>query len=135
MYTLTRNIKGEILDNCCFIIMDSQGTSRRSSACSVMSQEELESFGLDQDHVQKLKRTFDQFDASKSGALSVGTVHTILKMMGYHVTTTALQVHDFKLLILLQLFFVLFFSFPAWLSRVFIRKVLDNCTERQFDCD
>ena len=78
------------MDSC--IIMDSQGGSRRSSACSVMSQEELESFGLDEEQMKNLKRTFDQFDAEKSGALSVNTVHTILKMMGMHVTTKALQV-------------------------------------------
>ena len=75
------------MDSC--IIMDSQGGSRRSSACSVMSQEELESFGLDEEQMKNLKRTFDQFDAEKSGALSVNTVHTILKMMGMHVTTKA----------------------------------------------
>ena len=72
--------------------MDSQAASRRSSACSVISQEEMESYGLDEEHVIKLKRTFDQFDSTKSGALNLGTVHTILKMMGMHVTTAALEV-------------------------------------------
>ena len=72
--------------------MDSAGGSRRSSACSMMSQEELESFGLDQEQVNNLKRTFDQFDAEKSGALSVNTVEKILKMMGMRVTTKELQV-------------------------------------------
>merc|ERR1711963_695356 len=71
--------------------MDSQGASRRSSACSVISQEDLESYGLDEEQVRNLKRTFDQFDSHKTGALQTGTVHTILKMMGIHVTTTAVQ--------------------------------------------
>ena len=72
--------------------MDSQGASRRASACSVISQEDLESYGLDDEQVRNLKRTFDQFDAHKTGALQTGTVHTILKMMGMHVTTANLQV-------------------------------------------
>ena len=57
-----------------------------------LSQEELESFGLDEEQMRNLKRTFDQFDRDKSGALNVDTVHQILKMMGMHVTTAALQV-------------------------------------------
>ena len=56
------------------------------------SQEELESYGLDDEQVKNLKRTFDQFDSNKAGALSVGTVQTILKMMGMHVSCHALQV-------------------------------------------
>ena len=39
-----------------------------------------------------MKRTFDQFDSDKSGAISVGTVNTILKMMGMHVSSAALEV-------------------------------------------
>merc|ERR1712018_1015015 len=74
------------------VTMDSQGASRRSSACSsVFSQEELESYGLDEEQMRNLKRTFDQFDSDKSGALSVDTVHMILKMMGIHVSTMAVQ--------------------------------------------
>ena len=42
--------------------------------------------------VKALKRTFDQFDSDKSGAISVGTVNTILKMMGMHVSSGALEV-------------------------------------------
>ena len=42
--------------------------------------------------VKALKRTFDQFDSDKSGAISVGTVNTILKMMGMHVSSVALEV-------------------------------------------
>ena len=42
--------------------------------------------------MKSLKRTFDQFDYEKSGAISVGTVDTILKMMGMHVSTIALKV-------------------------------------------
>jgi len=72
--------------------MDSLGNSRRSSACSsVLSQEELESYGLDEEQMRNLKRTFDQFDSDKSGALKIDTVHTILKMMGYKVSTHGLQ--------------------------------------------
>ena len=56
------------------------------------SQEDLESYGLDDEQVKNLKRTFDQFDSNKAGALSVGTVQTILKMMGMHVSCHALQV-------------------------------------------
>ena len=56
------------------------------------SQEELESYGLDDEQVKNLKRTFDQFDSNKAGALSVATVQTILKMMGMHVSCHALQV-------------------------------------------
>ena len=74
--------------------MDSLGGSRRSSACSsVLSQEELESYGLDEEQMRNLKRTFDQFDSDKSGALKIDTVHTILKMMGYKVSTASLQVN------------------------------------------
>ena len=77
------------------VTMDSQGASRRSSACSsVFSQEELESYGLDEEQMRNLKRTFDQFDSDKSGALSVDTVHMILKMMGIHVSTMAVQVNN-----------------------------------------
>ena len=73
--------------------MDSLGNSRRSSACSsVLSQEELESYGLDEEQMRNLKRTFDQFDSDKSGALKIDTVHTILKMMGYKVSAHGLQV-------------------------------------------
>ena len=76
--------------------MDSLGGSRRSSACSsVLSQEELESYGLDEEQMRNLKRTFDQFDSDKSGALKIDTVHTILKMMGYKVSTASLQVINF----------------------------------------
>jgi len=71
--------------------LDSQAASRRSSACSDISQEDLESYGLDDEQVKNLKRTFDQFDSNKAGALSVGTVQTILKMMGMHVSCHALQ--------------------------------------------
>ena len=42
--------------------------------------------------MKALKRTFDQFDSDKSGAISVGTVNTILKMMGMHVSSAALEV-------------------------------------------
>merc|ERR1712045_828541 len=56
-----------------------------------ISQEELDSYGLDEEQVKNLKRTFDQFDSNKVGALSVGTVQTILKMMGMHVSCHALQ--------------------------------------------
>ena len=42
--------------------------------------------------VKTLKRTFDQFDTDKSGAISVETVNTILKMMGMHVSSKALEV-------------------------------------------
>ena len=42
--------------------------------------------------VRTLKRTFDQFDSDKTGAISVETVNTILKMMGMHVSTRALDV-------------------------------------------
>merc|ERR1712107_19850 len=63
-----------------------------SSACSsVFSQEQLESYGLDEEQMRNLKRTFDQFDSDKSVALSVDTVHMILKMMGIHVSTMAVQ--------------------------------------------
>ena len=41
--------------------------------------------------VRTLKRTFDQFDADKSGSISVETVNTILKMMGMHVSSRALE--------------------------------------------
>merc|ERR1711981_102395 len=68
--------------------MDSQGSSRRSSACSVP---DVDTCGLEEDQVKALKRTFDQFDSDKSGAISVGTVNTILKMMGMHVSTVALE--------------------------------------------
>ena len=45
---------------------------------------------LDQ-QVKSLKRTFDQFDKEKQGAISVGTVETILKMMGMHVSSKDLE--------------------------------------------
>ena len=77
--------------------MDSLGNSRRSSACSsVLSQEELESYGLDEEQMRNLKRTFDQFDSDKSGALKIDTVHTILKMMGYKVSAHGLQVSKYN---------------------------------------
>ena len=38
-----------------------------------------------------MKRTFDQFDSDKSGAISVGTVDTILKMMGMHISSKDLD--------------------------------------------
>ena len=60
--------------------------------CPFFSQEELDSCGLDEEQVRNLKRTFDQFDSNKVGALSIGTVQTILKMMGMHVSTSALEV-------------------------------------------
>ena len=41
--------------------------------------------------VKSLKRTFDQFDSDKSGAISVGTVDTILKMMGMHISSKDLD--------------------------------------------
>ena len=47
--------------------------------------------------VKSLKRTFDQFDSDKSGAISVGTVNTILKMMGMHVSTVALEVSNVEI--------------------------------------
>ena len=59
------------------------------------SQEELESYGLDDEQVKNLKRTFDQFDSHKAGALSVGTIQTILKMMGMHISGHALQVKSY----------------------------------------
>merc|ERR1712109_15141 len=68
--------------------MDSQGSSRRSSACSVP---DVDTCGLEDEQVKALKRTFDQFDSDKSGAISVGTVNTILKMMGMHVSSAALE--------------------------------------------
>lgn len=39
-----------------------------------------------------MKRTFDQFDSEKCGAISVDMVNTILKMMGMHVSSQALEV-------------------------------------------
>ena len=38
-----------------------------------------------------MKRTFDQFDKDRLGAISVGTVETILKMMGMHVSSKDLD--------------------------------------------
>ncbi len=96
--------------------MDSQGSSRRSSACnSEYSTEDIDTCGLENEQVRliqinrgfnssliliklqikTLKRTFDQFDSKKTGALCVNTVHTILKMMGMHVTTRALEVGNY----------------------------------------
>ena len=49
--------------------------------------------------MKALKRTFDQFDSDKSGAISVGTVNTILKMMGMHVSSAALEVKIISFLI------------------------------------
>jgi len=68
--------------------MDSQGSSRRSSACSLP---DVDTCGLEEEQVKALKRTFDQFDKDKAGAISVGTVNTILKMMGMHVSSVALE--------------------------------------------
>ena len=42
--------------------------------------------------LRTLKRTFDQFDSEKSGSISVETLNTILKMMGMHVSSRALDV-------------------------------------------
>merc|ERR1712045_793422 len=56
-----------------------------------ISQEDLDSCGLDDEQVKNLKRTFDQFDSNKVGALSIGTVETILKMMGMHVSSKDLE--------------------------------------------
>ena len=39
-----------------------------------------------------LRRTFDQFDSDRSGALTFEKVNTILKMMGLHVSRTSLDV-------------------------------------------
>jgi Ca2+-binding EF-hand superfamily protein len=52
---------------------------------------DVDTCGLEEEQVKSLKRTFDQFDSDKSGAISVGTVNTILKMMGMHVSTVALE--------------------------------------------
>ena len=98
--------------------MDSQAVSRRSSACSDISQEDLDSYGLDEEQVKNLKRTFDQFDSNKVGALSVGTVQTILKMMGMHVSCHALQVRLFKIM------FTFFVKFPFC---VFFWSLLTTC--------
>ena len=42
--------------------------------------------------LRTLKRTFEQFDSDKSGSISVETLNTILKMMGMHVSSRALDV-------------------------------------------
>ena len=52
---------------------------------------DVDGCGLEDEQVKSLKRTFDQFDSDKSGAISVGTVDVILKMMGMHVSTRALD--------------------------------------------
>jgi len=68
--------------------MDSVGSSRRSSAHSMP---DVDRCGLEEEQVKSLKRTFDQFDKEKQGAISVGTVETILKMMGMHVSSQDLE--------------------------------------------
>merc|ERR1712073_188514 len=68
--------------------MDSVGSSRRSSAHSMP---DVDRCGLEEEQVKSLKRTFDQFDKEKQGAISVGTVETILKMMGMHVSSKDLE--------------------------------------------
>lgn len=87
--------------------MDSAASSRRSSAASSGSASaasstapaapyynisELDTCGLEEEQVCTLKRTFDQFDADKTGAIPIETVNTILKMMGMHVSSRALEV-------------------------------------------
>merc|ERR1712079_719060 len=67
---------------------DSVGSSRRSSAHSMP---DVDRCGLEEEQVKSLKRTFDQFDKEKQGAISVGTVETILKMMGMHVSSKDLE--------------------------------------------
>ncbi|TRY79379.1 hypothetical protein TCAL_09821 [Tigriopus californicus] len=71
--------------------MDSQGSSRKSSTTSNFSVSDYDTWGLEEEQVRTLKRTFDQFDSDKSGAISVEMVNTILKMMGMHVSSRALE--------------------------------------------
>merc|ERR1712131_100622 len=68
--------------------MDSAGSSRRSSNVSCP---DVDRCGLEEEQVKSLKRTFDQFDKDRLGAISVGTVDTILKMMGMHVSSADLD--------------------------------------------
>jgi len=46
---------------------------------------------LNEDQVGALRKAFDSFDTDKSGAISVETVQTILRMMGLKVTEKALM--------------------------------------------
>merc|ERR1712037_19277 len=84
--------------------MDSCGSSRRSSASTAESSpssakdvidddwfDEVDTCGLEDEQLRTLKRTFEQFDSDKSGSISVETLNTILKMMGMHVSSGALD--------------------------------------------
>merc|ERR1711884_57191 len=80
--------------------MDSCGSSRRSSAAAPSASsisdnddwfDEVDTCGLEDEQLRTLKRTFDQFDSEKSGSISVETLNTILKMMGMHVSSRALD--------------------------------------------
>merc|ERR1712168_1037091 len=46
---------------------------------------------LNEDQIGALRKAFDSFDTDKSGAISVETVSTILRMMGLKVSEKALQ--------------------------------------------